>query len=299
MVPSAARPLQAEPPRWVRDLVPAWQDGASSPTVHAIRSGSLVWLTTTIPGAGTLPREELRTSVARAYADIGRTLASCRASALRLWNYLPNPNQPMEPGLDRYMVFNAGRHAGYTAWLDAGSFDRSLPTATAVGVTGGDLVVHCLASESPGRAVHNPRQRPPWRYSSRYGPLPPAFARGTVARIGGRRALLIGGTASIVGEDSRHAGDPVAQLDETIRNLVTVIAEAAGAGESAQPTLARLTDVRVYVPQEGHAPAIAAALRERCGRGTPIETTLARLCRPELLVEIEGVAELPDAPEMP
>ena len=37
-------------------------------------------------------------------------------------------------------------------------------------------------------------------HSTRYGPIPPCFSRATIATIGTRRLLLIGGTASIVGD---------------------------------------------------------------------------------------------------
>ena len=43
------------------------------------------------------------------------------------------------------------------------------------------------------------------------------------------RRLLIGGTASIVGEDSTHVGDPAGQVEETVANLSALIAAATAA----------------------------------------------------------------------
>jgi hypothetical protein len=43
-----------------------------------------------------------------------------------------------------------------------------------------------------------------------------------------RALLLIGGTASIVGEDSLHEGDAGAQLEETLKNLEALIDTACG-----------------------------------------------------------------------
>ena len=40
--------------------------------------------------------------------------------------------------------------------------------------------------------------------------------------------LLVGGTASIVGEESRHVGHLEEQANETFRNLASVVASAAG-----------------------------------------------------------------------
>ena len=84
----------------------------------------------------------------------------------------------MGGGLDRYMVFNAGRFDGYAQWLCASDgFGRLLPTASAVGVISDDLVIYCLASDTRGTPVENPRQKPAYKYSQRYGPMPPCFSR--------------------------------------------------------------------------------------------------------------------------
>jgi chorismate lyase/3-hydroxybenzoate synthase len=199
----------------------------------------------------------------------------------------------MAPGLDRYMVFNAGRHEGYLRWFDdPGRFGTSLATATAVGISGDALVVHCLASDAHGQPVENPRQKPAWRYSARYGPMPPSFSRATVATVNGRRVLLIGGTASIVGEDSLHVGHVAAQLSETLCNLATLVSAARGVPETPDGALGRITDMRVYITRETDAPLVLAALRDRCPNADRVEVALTRLCRPELLVEIEGVADI-------
>jgi hypothetical protein len=53
--------------------------------------------------------------------------------------------------------------------------------------------------------------------------------------------------------------------------------------------LAALTDVRAYVVRQDHATAVRDMLERAC-TDARVELTLARICRPELLVEIEGVA---------
>ena len=72
--------------------------------------------------------------------------------------------------------------------------------------------------------LENPRQVPAYRYSRRYGLRPPCFARATKFES----TLFIGGTASIIGEDSRHAAAIVAQTEETLSNLRALIAAATG-----------------------------------------------------------------------
>jgi chorismate lyase/3-hydroxybenzoate synthase len=221
----------------------------------------------------------LRAGVAAAYARLGARLDAARQAPIRLWNYLPEPGHPMGPGLDRYMVFNAGRYDGYRQWSDGSAAGASLATASGVGIVGQDLTIHCLASPDGGVAIENPRQIPAWRYSARYGPVPPCFSRATVAEISGRRRLLIGGTASIVGEDSRHEEKTADQLEEVLTNL------------AALTPLDRLVELRCYIVRPDDVVPIAAALRARCPAAR-LELTVARLCRPELLVEVEGVADL-------
>ena len=192
----------------------------------------------------------------------------------------------MVDGLDRYMVFNAGRHDAYSEQHGA------LGTASAVGIKGSDLSIHCLALEEPGTPVENPRQTPAWQYSARYGPLPPCFSRATIVELAGRRTLLIGGTASVVGEDSRHAGQFDAQVEETLLNLEALVRTADGNHRDARAPLHRLVDLRVYVTSAAQAERVRELLVNRCPRARTIAVALAQVCRRELLVEIEGVAEL-------
>jgi chorismate lyase/3-hydroxybenzoate synthase len=121
--------------------------------------------------------------------------------------------------------------------------------------------------------------------------MPPCFSRATIANVNGQRRLLVGGTASIVGEDSLHVDDVDRQLEETLRNLAALI-DAAAEGSAPGAALGRLLDLRVYVARQEDAPPIRAVLAARCPRAERIELTIARVCRPELLVEIEGVADL-------
>lgn len=267
----------------IEPRVPRWVD-------EAVTSGSLEVVSAVIPNAAAMPATTLRTNVASAYLAIGQTLSAIGKTPIRLWNYLPDPAHAMGPGLDRYMVFNAGRHDGYRQW--PGGVSGTQATASGVGVAGSDLTIFCLSSPDPGEPVENPRQIPAWQYSRRYGPLPPCFSRATVAVVNGGRRLLIGGTASVVGEESVHEGDAAAQLAETLRNLAAVIRAARGVPETDSIALARLTDLRMYVVRPHDAPMILDVLRMHCPHAVRIELAQAGLCRPELLVEIEGFARI-------
>jgi enamine deaminase RidA (YjgF/YER057c/UK114 family) len=148
----------------------------------------------------------------------------------------------------------------------------------------------------PGRPVENPRQVPAYSYSTRYGPLPPCFARATVVPDPGSACdarLLVGGTASIVGEDSRHDSDAARQAIETFANLAHLLAAATGrpaGGVDEQGPLDAFTDVRVYVVRVEDAARVRELVRSRFSPDARVEFAQADLCRRELLVEIEGLA---------
>jgi chorismate lyase/3-hydroxybenzoate synthase len=278
-------PLAPEPPVWATEL--------------AAGSDHEAWrlVTARIPDAGSLGAAALETAVTDAYASLAAALAGTGHHPVRFWNFVPAIHADMGDGRDRYMVFNAGRFAAFCDWFgSAAVFNRTVPTASAVGIVDGALVIHGLAALDPGRPVENPRQVPAYSYSRRYGPVPPCFARATVVPERGASSgarLLVGGTASIVGEDSRHEQDARQQTIETLANLAHLLAAATGtpAGEvDEQGRLDAFSHVRVYIVRDGDAPLVRALVLGRLRDTTHVEFAQADLCRRELLVEIEGLA---------
>jgi chorismate lyase/3-hydroxybenzoate synthase len=302
----------AQPPAWALALVAGAPWVADSPgdpgwTLHYASAGRFLLATLTIDDAETLSADALEPRVADGYRRLGALLTQYDRHAVRFWNFIPQIHAQVADGRDRYMVFNAGRfHAFSDLYGSAALFARALPTASAVGIDRGPLVIHALGDIAAGTPLENPRQVPAYAYSRRYGPLPPCFARATLTeREPGDHRLLVGGTASIIGEDSQHARDARRQAHETFDNLTQLIAAAAArvhAGHGAShgtPTLPpvsdpldALTDLRVYFVQDAHAPLVRDLVLARFRRAERIEFTRADLCRAELLVEIEGLAQL-------
>jgi chorismate lyase/3-hydroxybenzoate synthase len=251
-------------------------------------------------GAAALDPKAFEACTREAYSSIAAQLHDGVARyPIRFWNYIPDIHRPCGEALDRYMCFNAGRFAACSDWLGGpDTFDRLLATGSGVGHGGEDLVIHALASATPGVAVENPRQIPAYKYSRRFGPRPPCFARATVLRdTEGRRAplLLVGGTASIRGEESIHVNDLRGQTLETFENLASLVRSATGENQSnGVPPLNAFREIRVYHFREADRDAIAELVAGAFPRHTRVEYARADLCRPELSVEIEGVAELAD-----
>jgi chorismate lyase / 3-hydroxybenzoate synthase len=243
---------------------------------------------TLVTALADLPRDkapDLADAVAAVYRSVAAELGRRRRQAVRLWNFVPDIQGTIRGAGDRYMAFNTGRFAAYCEWFGGPeSFGERVPTSSAVGIAGDALWVHALACDAPGQPVENPRQVPAYGYSRRYGLRPPCFARAT--RVGS--TLFIGGTASILGEQSHHDGDLEAQTRETLRNIAALIDSAAPA--AFQQPLDRLNSLRVHVRDAADGPAVRSLLQILSPTVPDLELVQAPLCRKELLVEIEGLA---------
>lgn len=192
---------------------------------------------------------------------------------LRVWNHISDINA-VENDLERYRAFCEGRHDSFVRHGYAMRGD--LPAASGVGMQGRGVATYCVAVKTPPVAIENPRQVSAYDYPARYGPRSPSFSRATILD----ELVFVSGTASIVGHETRHAGDVVLQLSETLMNLEVVLA-AAHARE--------LAIAKVYLRRAQDYRAVAAHLA-KTWRRTKVMYLRADLCRADLLVEIEGIA---------
>ena len=210
---------------------------------------------------------------------------------VRIWNYIPDILRDSGDDLDRYMIFNRARYNAFDQWFSEDDIAQ-LPAGTGVGHGQDELAIHCLASLNGAAAVENPRQRPAHQYSQRYGPRPPMFSRAITLKQPGHStpSVLVGGTASVVGEDTSHLDDTQAQLDETLLNLAALVSHAVGSDDD-QESLGRFREVRAYYPQDELPAEQVEHLAARMPNATRIDWIQADLCRRNLLVEIEGIAE--------
>jgi len=300
--PYCVRESGLTPPEWVGGLLGPFAlrsaSGDDAVAMEVVLGGGFCLATVRVRNARELDRNAFQEASAGAYRRLEAILREQGLTyPVRLWNHIPGIHDPMGDGQDRYMAFNAGRFEALAEWFGGpASFDTRSVSASGVGHGGTDLVLHCLASDEPGRAVDNPRQVPPHRYSRRFGPLPPCFARATTIHPpGGAPLVLVGGTASIVGEESVHLGDLERQTDETLTNLAVLLNVAAGepaALEDRAAILARYRELRVYYPDPERLEELRGLLAGAFPGVEAVEWVRADLCRPELLVEIEGVAEI-------
>lgn len=295
-----------EPPRWVVDMVPSivapWRGVADGLEVRELGGASVRLVSARVRDLLGSDEEGAERRTREAYDEIAaRVDRGAARQPVRVWNFIPGILEPLGTLEHRYMAFNAGRFLAYERWFAGRErFERLVPTASGVGHDGADLLVHCLASATPGLPVENPRQIPSYRYSAVYGPLPPCFARATVVEMGAAAGarLLVGGTAAVRGEDTVHAGDLDAQAEETFANLAALVRTAlerrgvaAGSGPR-EPLLATYRALRVYHRRSSDRSAVERLVAATFAGATEVELRRADLCRDPLLIEIEGVADL-------
>jgi enamine deaminase RidA (YjgF/YER057c/UK114 family) len=221
---------------------------------------------------------------------------------VRTWFYLGDITA-QEAGVQRYQELNRARTDFYhdiqfhCSSLASSPAQGVYPASTGIGRAGRGLVASCMALETRRPDVcllplENPQQTPAYTYHPSHSPQSPKFSRAVALLLGNYVTTWVSGTASIVDSDSRHPGDPEKQTEQTIDNIERLISadnftrhglKGAGAG------LHDLAKIRVYLKYPEDLARCRAICERRFG-AVPAIYAVAGICRPELLVEIEGVA---------
>jgi len=233
------------------------------------------------------PDSDPEARVAEAYR---RLIAGIREQGcphlIRAWNYMPAINRG-EGDQERYRRFCSGRAQA----LEEMAVDEAgLSACTAIGTDEERLRIYLLSARSPALHIENPRQVSAYRYPRRYGPRSPSFARATALRGQGDEVVLsVSGTASVVGHETRHEGDVMAQADEIIANIDTLLDHsAAETGRSGLRSFNPHSLIRVYVRESTDWPRVEGHFRQ-AWPGARLAGFRGDICRSDLLVEIEAV----------
>jgi 2-iminobutanoate/2-iminopropanoate deaminase len=145
----------------------------------------------------------------------------------------------------------------------------------------------------PKRAITNHRAlNEAYDYSR-----PSSFSRGMRVDLGGAIMLLISGTASIDEHGATvHVGDFRAQCRRTFQNITALLESEGATWKDIVRTTCYLRDIdRDYAQFNEERTAF---YREQGLDPLPASTGVqAKLCRAELLVEIEAIAMFREAPE--
>ncbi|WP_228216490.1 hypothetical protein [Aromatoleum toluclasticum] len=225
-------------------------------------------------------------ATAAAYREVFALLDEAGYPALfRAWNYFPAINAVAD-GSERYWQFNAGRQEAFGAGGRCTS--GGVPAACALGSAHGPFTLYFIALREAPLAIENPRQVCAYHYPEQYGPRSPTFARASLALSLVPPVLFVSGTASIVGHETLHRGDVVAQTAESFRNIAAVLDEARRVAPPGVSFALRDLAYKVYVRHADDLGAVRACFREHVGDDVPAVFVQADVCRGDLLVEIEA-----------
>jgi enamine deaminase RidA (YjgF/YER057c/UK114 family) len=216
--------------------------------------------------------EELLAREGLSFCDVART-----------WFYLRDI-------LDWYGPFNAVRNAAFRRMgLMGPNGDGRIPASTGIegrSARGGWCALDLLAVAPAGggagaiRRLHNRKQNEATEYGS-------AFARATEVVLGDERHVFVSGTASI---DDRGAtvnvGDFEAQARFTLE-AVSALLEGAGAG------LRDVAQATAFLKNPADGRSFARIVEASGLRDAPLVTTVADVCRDDLLFEVDATAVVP------
>lgn len=232
----------------------------------------------------------LQQATESAYRQVFSLLETLRYPYLfRFWNYIADINTHSF-GLERYCQFNLGRQDAFLA--HGREVTGNVPAACALGfgqgsATQGPLTIAFLAGRVAPLSIENPRQISAYQYPEQYGPRSPTFSRASLVRLGQDEVLFISGTASIVGHDTLHPTDVVAQTRETMINIEAVLGQANRQASHVRFNLATLA-YKVYIRDASDLGRIRAELTRIIGSPPNAMYLQADVCRQDLLLEIEA-----------
>ena len=307
--------MVVQPPCCGADLaIEAWAIGGRgtavtfhNPWLVEVRYDELRWLYCAgiVPEAGADTAHAQSESVFRQMSDQLAAVDARFDEVVRTWLYFGGITSD-EAGTERYRELNRARteffanlNFGGHLTLPGHSTDF-FPASTGIGTCGLGLVTACQALQTNRSDVRllpleNPLQTPSYQYGRQYSLKSPKFSRAMAVAIGGYVTTWVSGTASIVNSETVHPGDVAKQTHQTIDNIRNLIAPENFARQGMPGAGAGLKDlakVRVYIKRKEDYEKCRAICDERLG-GLPTIYAEADVCRPDLLVEIEGVAFSP------
>jgi hypothetical protein len=240
-------------------------------------------------------KKEYKTDAEKVFSALGNLLKQVSFpvnSIVRQWNYLEDI-VGFEGGNQKYQEFNDVRSEFYGK-----NFDKTgYPAATGIGMNRGGIIVEFVAVKSDivkTSPVDNPEQIAAHHYSNnvlvggeRKLKTTPKFERARYLELFNKKLIFISGTASIKGENTLGVGDPVKQTEITIENITKLYTSDILKNFSNEKLQPKYGHARVYVKNRKDFAAIKKTFKAYYGK-LPVVYIIADICRPDLLVEIEG-----------
>lgn len=210
----------------------------------------------------------------------------------RQWNYIQGITM-LNDGSQNYQEFNDARSIFYNKC----EWKNGYPAATGIGADAGGVVVELCAIKECGvtnAPIDNPLQISAHNYSQKVldGKVMEDLQERTTPKFERARLLgstvFISGTAAIKGEISNFSDNAVEQAAETMEIMDRLVSKE---NIPAENNGSEYDILRIYVKRREDIAPVAAYVAEHYPTAAR-HCLVADVCRPELLVEIEGVAHL-------
>ena len=222
---------------------------------------------------------------------------------VRQWNYVEQITGNYchnSSTSQHYQIFNDVRSSFY----QPASFKNGYPAATGIGLDCGGVIIDIIAAtfsdEKSVIAVKSPVQLDAFSYTREvlaennamhdFSRTTPKFERAKILNSSEIRLIFISGTAAIKGQLSTSQLSVEQQTEMTIQNILSLISRENLLKHGIDNAeVATINYLRVYVKYNKDL----AQVKYTCLKYFPqmsILYVVADICRPELLVEIEGQA---------
>lgn len=218
------------------------------------------------------------------------------SNIVRQWNYIEDITK-FEGDRQHYQDFNDSRSHFYAK----AKWSSGYPAATGIGTQYGGVMVEFIAFTGVGfidQALDNPRQIAAHKYSQQVllgakdetydQRTTPKFERARVLGSPDKQTIFISGTAAISGEHSLVSDEVTEQARLTMANIDHLISQENYPVENTSRSYKIL---RVYVKKQEHMEAVFKYMDAHYPDTKKIYLC-ADICRNELLIEIEGHAEI-------
>ncbi len=239
--------------------------------------------------------DEILTAEALSFSDI-----------VRQWNYVENivqVDQVENKPVQNYQLLNDTRSVYYAQ----SDFKNGYPAATGIGMNYGGILLEFYAVKPLKKVniipIKNPKQVDAYHYSQEVlvgdsirklqQKATPKFERAKYISLNGHKIVFISGTASIHNEKTIGINNIEEQTLVTIDNISNLVS-----GNNIENSVTteitgtlKYSFLRIYIKDSSDL-AVVKDICSKQFKDIPISYLIADICRDDLLIEIEGVAEL-------
>ena len=221
---------------------------------------------------------------------------------IRQWNYIGDILKTRD-NYQNYQIFNEVRSEYYSRFRTVKGF----PAATGVGMKHGGVIIDFCALKPRESVVIRPVDNPSQINAYEYGQIvlkgladkgkavkhPPQFERGLLLANYSHSTLYISGTASIIGQETVGIGDIEKQTIVTIENIKKLSDPARISELISRPHAPeqKYSLLRTYIKRQSDF-GVVRQICEKFFPRIPVSYVEADICRDNLLLEIEGEAEM-------